>query len=405
MPFWVREVFRLIAIGRSFNAIAKHLQEQKAPVGRNIKKWTAKAVARVALKIMKYSGAEWTWGATVTIRDAKGRKKRVAAPEDEVVRVKRPDLRIVDAETASRAQEKLEIIYRLYRFKEGQKKRGPKVHYSEIYPTDILFKLLFCGACGSVLYQNGSGSRIYRQCKHYGNAPDDCHAKTRVPADEARTVLTEFAAELLRAVPDWLETSIAKMNEIVRQQQTRLPEAIRILKHQHLALVERRTRLLDLVESGRYPLPAQSSSGDLPRSSILQRIDELDQEIGNIVSKIAETERQLRSAIELPDNAFIEEQIRQLPSAICSDELRAASLLSEIFDTVRVFRVVPPGMERGYHELRFRLSAWRIFKAALVGQFPDGILGALSEHKVAVCESPEFCLIVRPRRAECGGSA
>ena len=45
---WVREIFRLIAEGWSFTAIAKQLREVNAPVGRNIKKWSAKAISRVA---------------------------------------------------------------------------------------------------------------------------------------------------------------------------------------------------------------------------------------------------------------------------------------------------------------------------------------------------------------------
>lgn len=121
--------------------------------------------------------------------------KRVSAPEDEVARVSRPELRIVDPETAARARSNLETIYRLYGFKAGQKKRGPKVHYSQAYPSDILLKLLSCGTCGSVLYQNGSGTRQYRQCKRYGSGPGDCHAKTRVPADGSPPKITRWRCQ------------------------------------------------------------------------------------------------------------------------------------------------------------------------------------------------------------------
>jgi hypothetical protein len=40
--------------------------------------------------------AQWTWGATQTIRDSKGNKKQVPAPANEVARVSRPELRIID---------------------------------------------------------------------------------------------------------------------------------------------------------------------------------------------------------------------------------------------------------------------------------------------------------------------
>jgi hypothetical protein len=170
------------------------------------------------------------------------------------------------------------------------------------------------------------------------------------------------------------------MNDVVRQQQTRLPAKIVALKRQHSERLERRSRLLDLVETGKCSVqsPAAASSG-APNSSILQRIDELDLEIGQAAAEIAEAEQQITNVVELPNPAFIAEQIRQLPPALCSDERRAASLLGEIFDTVRVHRVVPPGMERGYHELRFRLRAWRIFNAALAEQVLETILSCIRE--------------------------
>lgn len=116
--------------------------------------------------------------------------------------------------------------------------------------------------------------------------------------------------------------------------------------------------------------------------------------------EVAKFEQQLGSTTELPDQAFIAEQIRQLPTALCSDERRAAQLLGKIFDTIRVYRVTPPGIERGYHELRFHLSAWRIIEAALQGQLPNGVLACINERKGNLFESSEFCLIVRPRRSQ-----
>src|SRR5262249_2652703 len=88
---WVRQIFEWVADGKSFSQIAKKLQEEKAPVGRNVKRWNPKAVSRT-VRNKKYTGEEWTWGATMTIRDSQGRKKQVPAPADEVVCVSRPDL-------------------------------------------------------------------------------------------------------------------------------------------------------------------------------------------------------------------------------------------------------------------------------------------------------------------------
>ena len=388
----------------SYNEIAVRLQEQKAPVGRNVKRWTPKVVSRT-VRNKKYTGEEWTWGATMTIRDSKGRKKQVPAPPDEVAHVSRPELRIIDPETWARAQAQVAYIDGIYGFKEGQKTRGLKVHFSHVYPRNILFKLLRCGECSGEMHQNMSREREYRQCKNTGKGPDDCRAKTRVPADEARRVLTEFAAELLLSVPDWLHSAIVAMNEIVRDQQTQLPAKIDELRQQQCALIERRRRLFELVETGEWKNNSQLQplgSGSSPQSSIRQRFDELDHEIGRIAAEIVQDEQQLENVIKLPDHEFIVAQIEQLPCVLRTDESKAAQLLGGLFDVVRVYRVTPPGKQRGYHQLRFRLKAWQIIHTALGEQLPPTISAIISrDNGMDACTSPEFCLNVGgPTRAD-----
>jgi hypothetical protein len=105
---------------------------------------------------------------------------------------------------------------------------------------------------------------------------------------------------------------------------------------------------------------------------------------------------------QLPDQKWIESQIQQLPPALRADESRAASLLAELFDNVYVYSVLPPGKRRGYHQLRFRLKAWRIINAALNGNVPESVVSAIADtDDQDLCESPEFCLNVGgPTRAD-----
>jgi hypothetical protein len=74
----------------------------------------------------------------------------------------------------------------------------------------------------------------------YGNGPGACSGKIRVPADETKRVLLEFIADLLCAVPAWLETTIASMNEAVHRQQAQLPSRIEGFRKQQAELTERR---------------------------------------------------------------------------------------------------------------------------------------------------------------------
>lgn len=401
---WVRQIFQWVADGTSFGKVALKLQESKAPVGRNVKRWTPKVVSRT-VRNKKYTGDEWTWGATMTIRDSNGRKKQVPAPAEEVARVSRPELRIIDQDLWERAQAKVARIDGIFGFKEGQKLRGFRVHFSHVYPRNILFILLRCGECGAEMHQNMSRELEYRQCKNTGPGPDDCRAKTRVPAGEAKKVLTEFAADLLLAIPDWLDAAIAAMNDAVREQQSKLPARMEECQLRYRDLVERRRRLIELVESGELKVavqPKQASDNSLGQSSIRQRIDELDREIDGAAAEITQYEQQLDHMIELPDRDFIVAEIEKLPCILRTDESKAAQLLGELFDVVRVSRVTLPGKQRGYHQLKFRLKAWRIICSALDGKLPSAITAIISQDDVEnACTSPEFCLNVGgPTRAD-----
>ena len=394
---WVRRIFRWVADGMSFSKVASKLQELNAPVGRNIRRWTSKSVSRM-VRNGKYTGEDWTWGATITIRDSKGHKKQVPAPADEVVCVNRPDLRIIDQELWDRTQDQVTRIDAIFAFQDGQKKRGFKVHFSQLYPHNILFKILRCGDCRDVMYQNMSRGREYRQCKNAGPLPDNCKAKTRVPAEEAKKVLTEFAADLLLSVPEWLDAAITTMNDAVTEQQKQLPTRLEERRQRHRELIERRRRLFELVETGEIRTSSQLQQADnsgFGKSSIGQRIDELDRESDRVAADIAQDEQQTVDIIKLPDRDFIAAQIETLPCLLRSDASKAVHLLGEIFDVVRVYRVTPPGKQRGYHQLKFRLKAWRIIVAAFDGKLPPAITSIISRNEVEnACGSPEFYLNV-----------
>jgi hypothetical protein len=353
---WVRQIFQWVADGMSFGKVALKLQESKAPVGRNVKRWTPKLISRL-VRNEKYT---WTWGVTMTIRDSEGRKKQVAAPADEVARVSRSDLRIIEQDLWDRAQAQVARIDAVFGHKEGQKRRGCKVHFTKLYPRNILFTLLRCGECGREMHQNMSRQLEYRQCKNTGPGPDDCRAKTRVPAEETKRVLTEFVADLLLSVPDWLDAAITVMNDVVREQQAKLPARIEEHQQHHHELVKRRARLIELVETGELNAtaqPQQATHGNGRQSSIRQRVDELYSEIERIAAELEQYEEQLHDSVKLPDRDFIAAEIEKLPCALRTDESKAARLLGELFDVVRVYRVTLPGKKHGYHQLKFRLKA------------------------------------------------
>ena len=171
----------------------------------------------------------------------------------------------------------------IFAFKDGQNKREPRSHYSRAYPTDVLFKLLRCGACGSVLLYSDSRGLIYRQCKNAGSGPEDCQARTRVPAEATKRVLTEFVASLLGAIPDWLNKAIASMNETVRAEQTKLPAVMTELSAAaNRPAKSTRPPARDSRNWQREHSDKLESQQRATPASFLDRLAELDHEIGQL---------------------------------------------------------------------------------------------------------------------------
>jgi len=107
---------------------------------------------------------------------------------------------------------------------------------------------------------------------------------------------------LLESIPDWLSIAIAVMNETVRAEQTQLPAKIKELHKQHTDLRGRRARLLEMAETGAAkPSDKLESERRSTPASLLDRIAELDNEIGQIDDKIKNAESKPVTEIELPD--------------------------------------------------------------------------------------------------------
>jgi site-specific DNA recombinase len=105
---WVRQIFEWFAKDLwSINKIARELTKLTVPKGgRSVKAiWHHHHVRRI-LANPKYIGT-WSWGATRTIRNSRGKVRQVPVPEDRKAVRERPDLRIIAQELWERAQKRL----------------------------------------------------------------------------------------------------------------------------------------------------------------------------------------------------------------------------------------------------------------------------------------------------------
>src|SRR5262245_10106152 len=202
---WVRQIFAWFVGGVSIREIARRLNAAKVPKDHRSSKpgWHHQQV-RAMLANEKFRGI-WGWGETTTIRDSAGRKKQIPTPLEEQQRRDRPQLRIIDQETWDKAAKRLAELNETFGAKEGQKRRGPKIHPRDVYPSSLLGGLLVCGCCGAKMWQHRSNKRRYYACPNHSKGL--CAMASQVPADQAEQELTDFLTKLLCGWPDWLTRS------------------------------------------------------------------------------------------------------------------------------------------------------------------------------------------------------
>jgi DNA invertase Pin-like site-specific DNA recombinase len=380
---WVRKVFAWFIAGESIPGIARELTRLKVDKGHRGRTpiWHSNQIRRM-LDNEKYVGF-WSWGETKTIRNSEGKKKQVPVPLEEQTFVERPDLRIIDDETWEKAQARLKELDDIYGLKDGQKPRGPKAHHhhTEAYPSDLLGGLVFCGEkCGSRLWQHASGERKYLVCPNRGDVDGMCPMNTRVPKAKAEQAVLNCVSTVFKTRPGWVDKAVAAMREFIADAAHRLPTEIAAKQRQ---LADLQAEAKNLVRQ----LAKRESK------TMNDYLAEVEESIKRLETEIQEGSQVLQCKTAMPDDAWIDEQLGNIPDLLRDDVRPAAMLLRKLVGRVWAHQVLPPGKQRGYAQLRFRFSGWEALKAVLPAGSLQTIAALLANgDEVAAGVSDEFVL-------------
>ena len=346
---WVREIFAWFLNGISQNAIARKLNQLSVPLGgrRRNALWEHRHIAAI-LPNAKYVG-DWSYGKTTTRRNSQGRTKQIPVPEDQWTVVDRPDLRIVDQATWERAKIKLAEVEAAFGPKPGQKKRGRKAHYSDVYPTGLLNGLIFCGECGAKLHQRGHGKNIYLGCP----TPEGCSMRSLMPIAKAKQVLGDFLKNLLLGTPGWLATTLTSMNAGLSQLSKKMPVAVKAAEQQLASVKAQIKNLVDGLATG------------VESAAVMERIAEFEATKKILEGRLAAAKVHKAAPAQLPDRDWVMKQLADLFAVFEEDTGRASSLLKSLLGRVTAHRVLPPGKQRGYVQLRFNVNFWAAIVAVL----------------------------------------
>lgn len=373
---WVLKIFLWFIVGWSLTKIAEELTRQGVPLGRRCRKkiWKHQHV-RSILSNAKYIGI-WVWGTTTTIRNSRGKVKQIPVPEDEWVRVVREDLRIVDQETWDKAQRRLAELLETYGHKEGQAKRGPRVHHSVAYPSDLMQGLVFC-ECDARMHHKQSNGRRYLACPNAGKAPGMCSMRTQVPWEKAKDAILKPVIAMLSGTPAWIDQALASMHKVLASAAEKIPLQTAADRKQLVELDQQIETLIDNL-----------SRMKVKSESVFERLALLEQEAAALREKVeAENSAQALPA-QVPDSAWIRSQLGDLPAVFEEGGVQAALLLRKLLGKVTAHAVLPPGKQRGYSQLRFRIDAWGLLKTLLPPQVAAAILQQAGDAS-ALCEGSE----------------
>ncbi len=359
---WVRQIFAWFAVDlKSIGWIARELTRLGVDKGHQatVPGWHHQQVRRI-LTNRKYVG-EWAWGTTRTLRNSDGKTKQVPVPAEQHVIRERPELRIIDQDLWTKAQQRLRELAEKYGAQPGQKRRGPNSHHTEVYPKSLLGGLVYCRTCGSRLWVQGSGARSYLGCPNYRKGL--CAMAGRVPIDKAERTLIDFLSGLLLQWPGWLDKALSSLRQALTEAAGTLPDAIQTDRNHLIRLENRIKNLVDQLADGRQDSPA-----------IRQRLAEYEVEAEAVRARIDQSATLLQNTVELPDDAWVRAELANLLPTFREQPDRFAHLLRRLLGRVTAEAVVSQGKQRGYIRLRFRIDALGILQAALDNHLPETVV-------------------------------
>jgi len=212
----------------------------------------------------------------------------------------------------------------------------------------------------------------------------------RVPVKEAEDAILGTLADLLENWPEWISRATATMRAALEQQFTAVPERLAADKRRLLETQETVEVILKRLEN---PKLSQSDA-------LNERLVEREAEAAELKRTIEAAEQAVASSAELPDEGWIRQQFKDIPTLFREDKPQSGRLLRRLIGCVEASAVVAPGKKRGFARIKFRVNAWDMIHLALDGKIPDSVVHQMRSSAESQ-GSPEFVIdLGRPTRME-----
>jgi hypothetical protein len=214
--------------------------------------------------------------------------------------------------------------------------------------------------------------------------------RSRVPVKAAEDAILNILTELFERWPEWISQAIAAMQSVLERQFQLVPAQLAADKRRLRELEQAIRVILDRLES---PEMRQSEA-------LNQRLSEREAEVAELERSIQAAEEAVASSAEFPDEQWIRQQLKDIPSLFREDQAGAGRLLRRLIGRIEASPVVAPGKKRGYSRLTFHVNAWDVVLAALDGQIPESVSQRTRDYAEAY-QSPQFVIdLGHPGRLE-----
>ncbi|MDB5358382.1 MAG: recombinase family protein [Phycisphaerales bacterium] len=363
----VRQVFQKFAVRQeSMNAIVRWWNEHRDEFPSITRKVGARIridhVRRI-VRNQKYIG-RWSWGATTTIYDGGGHKKQIPTRPDQTVITERPDLRIIDQEVWDKAQAQLSKLKEIYGMKPEGKKRGPAAHYRVLYEKSLLGGKVTCGACGARLRVVARLGAKRLACSRH--LIGKCPISVTLPYDRAEQAVLSVLGAVLSNSPGWLTAAAAYTRRHLEELARAVPEELTKSESEFREVCQQLERLVDAVVDG-----------NLDGSTVAAKLAALEARKSTLSDRLTELRQSQASPLQMPDDAWIKNQLEKLAGLLKQEMASAAQHLRPFLSKVVVEQIKRDGQKHGHVRLRFTIDGCVAVSTMLAGKLPAKVLSRL----------------------------
>lgn len=318
----IRRIYKDFINGKSINAIAKNLNEEKIPTRKNKSSgWNTSTISRI-LKNEKYVG-KWVWRKWKNVMDpSSGRKKKVARPDSERMEFEKQELAIIDKDVWKKAQKRwTELDGSWPMSKVTPLTSLPAKSYIYANPTHLLAGLMKCKCCGGTMVQVGGKGGGYYGC--YNAKRKTCKNKLLVSRKKVEEfIIRDLKSKLL--TPENIEYVYKNVEKEVEKSLNSVPEELKQKQAQAEKIRMELQNLLRFIKAGNFS------------KVVSEAIMDAEGRQEKLNSEMQALEFQRKGAFSSPPREWIDWRLEQFRETLDKNTKASAMALKDLLGKIEM---------------------------------------------------------------------